>query len=240
MGVAVGGHTHVLGPNLARAGGGDGRSGELRFEKRLPAQSMRVSAGILLVLSACWLGSGDVPENRPGTATKAGPPAPAPVLRPQRGVPHAEPPKECRPDPGRVSEDSRRIPWAPRIVLDDHEVVILASPADHDEDSCSLGVSLAFQIENFRLASDGDVVWGWDSPGTSEPHTVLPATTKLQDAQLGRGVILCGVEGQTRYGKPVFNCTLEIRFRTTELLAPPFLIPAPGNHSSETCAVLLA
>ena len=84
-------------------------------------------------------------------------------------------------------------------------MVVFAALAAQDEDTCAVAVSLAFQIENFRLASDGDVLWRWENTPTSPPRALSPHRT-LQDAQFGRGVIVCGVEGQTRYGKPVFNC----------------------------------
>jgi hypothetical protein len=133
-----------------------------------------------------------------------------------------------------VSEDSRRIPWAPRVALDDAEVVVFAALAAQDEEACSVAISLAFQIENFRLASDGDVLWRWENITPPPPRILSPHRT-LQDAQLGRGVIVCGVEGQTRYGKPVFNCSLDVRFHAAQLLAAPALTPAGAQGGA--CSV---
>lgn len=140
-----------------------------------------------------------------------------------------------------MSEDSRRIPWAPRVALDDAEVVVFAALSAQDEDACSVEISLAFQIENFRLASDGDVLWRWEDGATPPPPAVSPSRRTLQDAQLGRGVILCGVEGVTRYGKPVFNCSLDIRFDAALLLAAPALVPwaalVPSGAQGGACSV---
>ena len=67
------------------------------------------------------------------------------------------------------------------------------------ERECGMDVELAFSVLNFKL-QDGDV-----------QHKYMNASTSRQ---LGRGVILCGREGETSYGKPIFNCTLRLRFRS--------------------------
>eukprot|EP00282_Hemiselmis_andersenii_P001245 CAMPEP_0114168770 /NCGR_PEP_ID=MMETSP0043_2-20121206/33183_1 /TAXON_ID=464988 /ORGANISM="Hemiselmis andersenii, Strain CCMP644" /LENGTH=115 /DNA_ID=CAMNT_0001266129 /DNA_START=171 /DNA_END=515 /DNA_ORIENTATION=- len=95
---------------------------------------------------------------------------------------------------GRVS-DERKIPWAPRVALEQREVAVFLEPRE-----CGLDVSLEFSVLNFRLQTDGDVLYRFTDPESS--------------AQVGRGHIVCGQEGMTSYGKPIFNCSLHLRFRS--------------------------
>jgi hypothetical protein len=100
-------------------------------------------------------------------------------------------------------EEQRRIPWAPRVIARE-EVAVLANV----DAGCRVEASIAFQVFNFKLQQDGDVLYRYGDGSL------------LQEGQLGRGDILCGVEGHTPYGKPVFDCSLRIAWRADLLLTP--------------------
>ena len=90
------------------------------------------------------------------------------------------------------------------------------------DDRCRVEASISFQVFNFKLQQDGDVLYRYEDGSL------------LQEGQLGRGSILCGVEGHTPYGKPVFDCTLSIAWRADLLLTPSIDEGHPEERSKSS------
>ena len=105
---------------------------------------------------------------------------------------------------------------APRVIAP-REAAVLVNNA---EDRCSVEASISFRVLNFKLQQDGDVLYRYEDGSL------------LQEGQLGRGHIVCGVEGQTPYGKPVFDCVLNIAWRADLLLTPKVVAPHRTHEHS--------
>ena len=123
------------------------------------------------------------------------------------------------------------------------------------DEQCRVQATISFQILNFKLERDGDVLYRYEDGSllqegqlgrwvlilalkhllrgrvTAYPQHASVTRVWLMCSSISRGSIFCGVEGHTDYGKPVFECSLSIAWRADLLLTPT--VPEQENGRQE-------